>query len=117
VLAADSDVTFGTTIAEFLDANGYAAAAARSRHDISELIPRGLDCLILDLGAPILAGIEAYCDLRADGCSVPTILVSSCNDQLPEQLAQEQILIKPFDPVLLVDAVKAALEPRRAEAA
>jgi two-component system, NtrC family, response regulator HydG len=117
VLAADSDAAFGKTIAEFLDANGYAAAAARSRHDISELIPKELDCLILDLGTPILAGIEAYLDLRAHGGSVPTILVSSCNDQVPDQLAQEQILIKPFDPVLLVEAVKTALEPRRVEAA
>jgi two-component system response regulator HydG len=117
VLAADSDATFGKTIADFLDANGFATATAHSRHDISELIPKELDCLILDLGPPILAGMEAYLDLRVHGGSVPTILVSSCNDQLPEQLAQEQILIKPFDPTLLVDAVKTALEPRRVEAA
>jgi two-component system, NtrC family, response regulator HydG len=117
VLAADSDATFGKAIAEFLDANGFATATVRSRDAIYELIPKELDCLILDLGTPILAGMEAYLDLRAHGGSVPTILVSSCNDQLPEQLAQEQILIKPFDPVLLVDAVKTALEPCRAEAA
>jgi two-component system response regulator HydG len=117
VLAADSDPRFGKTIAEFLDANGFATATARSRDAISELIPKELDCLILDLGTSILAGMEAYLDLRAHGGSVPTILVSSCNDQVPEQLAQEQILIKPFDPVLLVDAVKTALEPRRVEAA
>jgi len=117
VLAADSDATFGKTIAEFLDANGFATATARNRDAISELIPKELDCLILDLGTPILAGMEAFLDLRAHGGSVPTILVSSCNDQVPEQLAQEQILIKPFDPVLLVDAVKTALEPRRVEAA
>jgi DNA-binding response OmpR family regulator len=117
VVATDSHVTFGKTIAEYLEASGLAAAPARSVTDVAELIAQDLDCLILDTGGPLLGGLELYLHWRAQRGSVPAIFVTSCNDQLPEQLAQEQILIKPFDPMLLVDAVKAALEPCRVEAA
>ena len=56
----------------------------------------------------LLSGIEAFLKLRQEGCSLATILVSPYEHEAPEWLAGEGILIKPFDPALLVGEVRKA---------
>src|SRR5260370_38527559 len=82
--------------------------------DIGEVLS-GVDCRML-VRIELLSGIEAYLKLREEGCSVPTILISPYEHEVPEWLAGEQILIKPLDPALLAGASKRALEARRFQA-
>jgi two-component system, NtrC family, response regulator HydG len=104
--------------ADFLAATGYRPGLARNGEEsVRAALSQGADCLILDLGIPILSGLEIHMKLRKEGCPIPKVLVSTCDPENPEQLAREQILIKPFDPVLLVDAVRTALEPGHVRAA
>jgi two-component system response regulator HydG len=118
VLAGDPDQTFAQTAANVLADAGYRPGLARNGEEsVRAALSQGADCLILDLGIPILSGIEIHMRLRKEGCPVPKVLVSACDHEVPEQLAQEQILIKPFDPVLRVDAVRTALEPGDVRAA
>jgi two-component system response regulator HydG len=118
VLAGDPDQTFAQTAADFLAETGYRPGLARNGEEsVRAALSQGADCLILDLGIPILSGLEIHMKLRKEGCPIPKVLVSTCDPENPEQLAREQILIKPFDPVLLVDAVRAALESGHARAA
>jgi two-component system response regulator AdeR len=114
LLVANHEPAFAEATADFLNANGYRTAVAPIGQDIGE-VSSGVDCLMLDR-MPLLSGIEAYLKLREAGCSVPTILVSPYEHEVPEWLAGEQILIKPFDPALLVGAIKSALESRRVQA-
>jgi two-component system, NtrC family, response regulator HydG len=117
LLVANHEPQFAQATADYLNANGYRAAVAPAcRPALNKAISDGIDCLMLDR-MPLLAGIESFLKLREEGCSVPTILVSPYEHEAPEWLARERILIKPFDPALLVGAVKHALELRRVESA
>jgi DNA-binding response OmpR family regulator len=112
VLAGDLDQTFAQTAADFLAEAGYRPGLAQNGEEsVRAALLEGADCLILDLGIPILSGIEIHMKLCEEGCQIPKVLVSTCDHEVAEQLAQEHILIKPFDPVLLVDAVRTAMEP------
>jgi two-component system response regulator HydG len=117
VLVADRDPTLVEAIADLLRANGYRTAIVRTGDDIiCKPISGVLQCLIIDPDISILSGIEVYLKLREEGCLVPMILVSACDYEVPECLAKEQILIKPFNPSLLVKSIKNALEPLNVEA-
>jgi len=117
LLVASQDPEFAEATAHYLNANGYRTAMARGGwHALPKPISHEVDCLMLDR-MPLLSGIEAYLRMREEGCSVSTILVSPYEHEVPEWLAAERILIKPFDPAMLVGAVKSALELRRVEAA
>jgi two-component system, NtrC family, response regulator HydG len=118
VLAADPDQTFAQTAVDFLAETGYCPRLVRNGEEsLRAALCEGADCLILDSAIPILSGIEIHMRLGTGGCLVPKVLVSACDPEFPEQLAQEQILIKPFDPVLLLDAVTTALESPNVRAA
>jgi two-component system response regulator HydG len=118
VLVADDDPTFAEATSDFLRANGYCTAIARNGQEaFAQVTSNRVDCLLLDLCMPILSGIEVYLKLRESACSVPTIIVSAFAHEIPEWLAAEQILIKPFDPALLIKAIKRILEGCRVEAA
>lgn len=118
VLVADDDPTFAEATSDFLTANGYRTAIARNGQEaFAQVISNRVDCLLLDLCMPILSGMEVYWKLRESACSVPTIIVSAFAHEVPEWLAAEQILIKPFDPTLLIKAIKRILERCRVEAA
>ena len=119
VLVADDDPTFVESIGDFLSSSGYRTVIARNGQDaLAKAQSSEVDCLLLDLSMPILSGIEVYLKLRECGRSVPIIIVSGLKSELPQWLAAEHILIKPFDPSLLVEALKEAMElGRRAKAA
>jgi two-component system response regulator HydG len=94
VLVADDDRIFATSVADLLKLHGY-------------------------LELPILSGIEVYQALRQRGCEFPIILVAAypleARDKSVE--AHQQILFKPIDPALLLEAVDQALEARARVAA
>jgi two-component system response regulator HydG len=117
LLVANDQPEFVEATADYLERNGYRmAVAATAKGAMSKARSGEVDCLIIDR-MPLLSGIEACLKLRQEGCSFATILVSPYEHEAPEWLAGEGILIKPFDPALLVGAVKNALEARRVEAA
>ena len=117
LLVAKHEPEFAEATAEYLNANGYRTTVAPGGQDIVGPARSGeVDCLML-AGMPLLSGLEAFLTLREEGCSLATILVSPYEHEAPEWLAAEKILIKPFDPALLVGAVKSALELRRVQAA
>jgi two-component system response regulator HydG len=117
LLVANDEPEFAEATADYLEGNGYRTAVAPAGEGAMTQARSGeFDCLMLDRMS-LLSGIEAFLKLREEGCSFATILVSPYEHEAPEWLAAEGILIKPFDPALLVGAVKNALELRRVEAA
>jgi two-component system response regulator HydG len=118
VLVVDGDPSFIESASGFLTANGYRVDVARTGAEaLDKILSNSIDCLILDLGMPVMSGLEVYLQLRKVGCSLPTVLVANCAEQkdaAAKWLNSERILIKPFDPAVLLTAVKSSLESRYA---
>lgn len=114
VLVADDDPEFAASIEPILVQHGYRVKIVTSgREALEKAATDGVDCLILDLKMPVLSGLEVYVKLKEAGRSLPTIFVTGFPGERNIALAQLQqpvdqdVLMKPFDPADLLDAVDA----------
>jgi len=79
------------------------------------------DLMLLDLNLPRLSGVEAFRRIRAAGCDVPVIMVTSRVSEVDRvvglELGADDYITKPFSPREVVARVKAVLRRvRSAEA-
>ena len=115
VLVADDDPEFAGSIEPVLKQNGYVVEIARNgREALEKASAPGITCLILDLRMPLLTGLEVYLKLKEAGASVPTIFVTGCAEEHADALRQvngfgQGLLVKPFDPAVLLRSMEAAL--------
>jgi DNA-binding response OmpR family regulator len=119
VLVADDDLDFSVSVEPMLRQHGYSVSIARTGQEAFEKgLNKEVDCLLLDLRLPILSGLEVYVRLREAGHAIPTILVTAYADEENQTLQQlrpytDGLLIKPFDPALLLRKIEAAIASRR----
>ncbi len=113
VLIAEDDPDFGPTLAQLINRNGYRCELVRNGRDaISRVIAGGVDVLVLDLGMPLINGIDVYATLKKQGRSVPTIIITGNASEHSKELALFDdvevtgILNKPFDPSALLDRLE-----------
>jgi two-component system response regulator HydG len=115
VLVADDDPDFTTSVTPVLERNGYRVQVARTGQEaLDKAQIEGVNCLILDLRLPILSGLEVYLRLKEAGRLVPIILVTGYAEEEGQALAHlgpltRGLLIKPFDPAELLQAVGAVI--------
>jgi two-component system response regulator HydG len=111
VVVADDDRDFVDSIAPILRGAGYRVLVAHDGNDaVARVASGGIDLLVLDLGLPLLSGLEVYRRLKEMGKLVPTIVVTGYT---PDECAgvatlrdmAEGFLIKPFEPAHLLSAV------------
>ena len=109
VLIADDDPLFTGSIVPVLAAHGYCVETAATGAEALHKLSNGtVDCLLLDVRMPVLSGLEVYLRLKKAGRLVPTILVTGhAGDDDTEQLRlmAQGLLIKPFDPNVLLRRV------------
>ncbi len=115
VLIADDDPDFVDSLEDVLTDAGYSIAVA---HSGDEALKKGMEndfeALILDLRIPVINGLDVFLELKKQGRSVPTIIVTGFADEEAaaiETLRQESAsgrLVKPFDPLKLLEAIEAA---------
>ena len=81
--------------------------------DVVEMVRKEkVDLLILDLRMPIMAGIEAYMELKKSGHIVPTVVVTAFAGEEEDAIKKLRsmsvsgILKKPFEPEELLDIVE-----------
>jgi two-component system, NtrC family, response regulator HydG len=118
VLIADDDPLFTESIMPVLAMHGYRVETAATGEEALRKLSRGeIDCLLLDVRMPVLSGLEVYQRLKEAGRLVPTILLTGyASDEETRQLCPmtQGLLIKPFDPALLLRAVgELSLPPHR----
>lgn len=92
-------------------AQGYASAEAfllRGRMDEPA-------CLLLDIGRDSMSGMELLQRIKADGSSIPIVVMTAVDDEPARRSARERgcaaCLQKPFSPELLLGAIANALRP------
>jgi FixJ family two-component response regulator len=112
IAVVDDDESVRESLASLAESVGYDVAlfasaedfliAARHRHD--------LDCLILDVRLPGMSGIELHAQLCARGRSIPTIFITAHADPvLSMKPGLVAVLYKPFQPEVLLQAVRSAV--------
>jgi two-component system, NtrC family, response regulator HydG len=118
VLIADDDPLFTESIVPVLAAHGYRVEIAGTGEEALRKLASGeIDCLLLDVRMPVLSGLEVYQRLKEAGRLVPTILITGhASDEETRKLCPmtRGLLIKPFDPAVLLRAVgELSLPPQR----
>ena len=71
-------------------------------------------CLITDIRMPGMSGLELQAKLNAEHCRIPTIFITAHGDTKMRMQALRagavEFRAKPFDDVVLLESVRAALE-------
>lgn len=112
VLIVDDECLLTRCLLEYLSARGYDAAMAASCAEALQSFDADLpEVLVTDVGLPDgQAGdlINRFLELHSSG----HVIVISGRDELPGGVSQcsvDAVLLKPFDPEELVEAVQQAL--------
>ena len=114
IAIVDDDESVRESLLALVESVGYDVAVFSSAEEF--LILTCLDqfaCLVLDVWLPGMSGLELYRHLMADQKRVPTVFITAHADGVTRSraLAQgaEAFLYKPFNPELLLDALRTAV--------
>jgi FixJ family two-component response regulator len=116
VAVVDDDESVRESLASLAESVGYDVALFGSAEEFLKEVRdlNGFHCLILDVRLPGISGIELHSQLTARGRSIPTILITAHADPLvamkPGVIA---VLYKPFQPEVLLQAVRSAIAESR----
>ena len=117
VLAVDDDPEILSMLREFLLVKGYEVLTALSAEDAFRLLsttPQHV--VLLDLGMPNVSGMTALRHIRTLYPRLPVVIVSANTDVDVVRAAVEagafRYVAKPYDYVILADALEAALASR-----
>jgi CheY-like chemotaxis protein len=122
VLVVEDDASIRAVVSDVLEEHGFRVLTAANGSDALEQLERVRpDVLVLDLLMPVMHGwafMEGYLE-KTGGEPIP-IVVASVNPALPRsfnRLGVRQVVSKPFDIDVLVQAVEHACGRGRQEAA
>lgn len=122
VLVVDDDRAIRKTLEKFLVDAGHAVeTAADGEAALERLRAGGVDVCLLDLGLPVLSGMDVLRKLReeaADGGPAPAVIVVSARDDMHAtvqavQLGAYDYLVKPPDANRIRITVQRAMQQRQ----
>ena len=102
IIIVDDDVSFRESLVSLVKSFGFQPRPFGSAEDLlaSDALKDGA-CLITDVQMPGMSGLELQTALRASGCEIPVIVVTSFPDPHVRQRAMASgaiaVLRKPFD--------------------
>lgn len=119
LLVVEDEERVASFLAKGLRAHGYSVEWVSSgREALRRATSADISLVILDLGLPDLDGIEVLTALRAQGVTVPVLVLSArgrVNDRVKGlNHGADDYLVKPFAFEELVARVRANLRPRTA---
>ncbi|MBI2939444.1 MAG: response regulator [Chloroflexi bacterium] len=113
VLVVDDNREIVEMLAVVLNDDGYEVLRG---YDglvaIRQAIDLQPDAIVLDVGMPVLGGLEASCRLRAlpETRDIPILLINSVPDVDRRQAMADDLIDKPFDIDDLLDRVAALVQ-------
>jgi two-component system response regulator QseB len=102
LLVTEDDTMLGRSLCEVLRREAYTVDWATDGLAAQQALARGdIDIVVLDLGLPLLGGLELLRWLRARGDTTP-LLILTARDQVADRVAgldsgADDYLVKPFD--------------------
>jgi len=114
IAVVDDDESVRESLPDLLRSFGYNVAAFESAEAFLSWDDKtNTDCLVLDIAMPGMSGVELFDKLKREHVAIPTIFMTAHSGGLnPDELLKRgaaAFLLKPFDPSVLVDAVRNAL--------
>lgn len=113
VVVPEAGPEFTPRLRESIEAAGQCCAVATSEHDAhSHAAAVGNGTLILDIGQPLIDGIDIYTSLRKSGEATPAVVMTTRavdHTDMFEALSDIEVtgvLNKPFDPSKLLDKLR-----------
>jgi FixJ family two-component response regulator len=119
IAVVDDDKSVRESLAEFMESVGYDVDLFSSAEEFleSRRCCDDLGCLILDVRLPGMSGLELFSQLTASRRSLPTIFITAHAESAVAACATkpgvESVLYKPFEPTVLLTAVRSALTRSR----
>lgn len=117
ILVVDDDPTMVKLINVNLKLNNYLVAEANSGEEALEIVDsEDLDLIVLDIMMPGVDGWEVLQRIRSnpDTEEMPVILVTAKTQDSDVirgwELGADEYVIKPFNPLLLVEVIKMVLD-------
>jgi two-component system, OmpR family, KDP operon response regulator KdpE len=117
VLVVDDEPAIRRFLRTSLDAQGFRVSESEDGDEALEAIRRNPpNILVLDLGLPRLDGFEVIRRLRADGSTLPIVVLSSRDDETGKvealDLGADDYVTKPFGIDELLARLRAAVRHR-----
>lgn len=81
VVVADADADFTGRIVPALEEQGYKVCLVKTGEEALAAVNDSVNLLVLDLDLPILSGLEVYLELKNRKMEVPTIVVTSQDEE------------------------------------
>jgi len=111
----DDDQPVREAVQRMLRSYGFATAVFASAEQFLDAAEHDFtSCLILDVRMPGMTGIALHRHLVAEGCRIPTILITACPTSGERNRAIAigvvSYLAKPFNEHVLLETVRDALE-------
>jgi len=114
ILVVDDDPSILSTLAEFLQMEGYVVETAVNGAEALDCIDRTAPSIILlDMRMPVLDGWGFVRALRERGQSMPLVVMTAARDahQWASEVGAAAYLAKPFNLVDVLDAVERLTPP------
>src|ERR1700730_5242642 len=119
IAVVDDDESVLESLAGLAETVGYEAALFASAEEFLQSVRHrdSLACLILDVRLPGMSGVELYTQLTQSPRSIPTIIITAYADPAMNTWAAKAgviaLLYKPFQPDVLLQAVREAITQSR----
>jgi len=115
VAIVDDDESVQRSLQDLIESDGLSTLCFGSAEQFLDFEARNkAACLIADIRMPGMSGLELQAKLKAERCRIPIIFITAHGDAETLILAMREgavdFLSKPFDDVVLLGSVHAALD-------
>jgi two-component system phosphate regulon response regulator OmpR len=122
LLLVDDDLRFRSLLATWLERDGFAVAVAgNAEHMNRALNEQAIDLMVLDITLPQANGLNICRDLRAQGSTLPIIMLTAKGDDIDRilglEIGADDYLGKPCNPRELAARIRAVLRRRESRPA
>ena len=114
ISVVDDDQSIRESLPELLNELGFASRAFSSAEDflVSDAASYS-NCLLLDVGMPVMTGPELFLELRRRGLGIPVVFITARKEEAVKSRLIEngavECLFKPFDDKALSQALNKAV--------